>query len=261
MMPRTIAVSRKITRGQGSNYRINGKEIRAKDVQLLFADASTGAHSPSLVSQGKISALISMRPVERRAILEDAAGIAGLYARRHEAELKLSSADSNLLRVDDQVQALEAVLQSLTKQVKLVQKYRALGESIRSSEAHLLWLEWQAAQAERSKGLARIREAEAAVVARQIELSARVRDQTEAAALVPSLRQEAMAAGEALNRLTLESRDYESEVMRRAEKRKLLDAQCEQIARDQNREIELSTDANRELQRLQAQLETISHDK
>ena len=255
-----IEVSRKITRGQGSNYRINGRETRAKDVQLLFADASTGAHSPSLVSQGKISALISMRPVERRVILEDAAGIGGLYARRHEAELKLASADSNLLRVDDQIQALESVLQSVMKQVKLVVRYRELGEAIRRSEARLLWLEWQAAQAERQKGLTRIREAEAAVVARQLELAARIREQTELAANLPARRSEATAAGESLHRLTMESRDYEAEVTRRAEKKKLLDNQCEQIARDQNRELELSADARRELQRLRAALEEIRQD-
>ncbi|MCX8500283.1 MAG: chromosome segregation protein SMC [Alphaproteobacteria bacterium] len=255
-----IEISRKITRGQGSNYRINGKEIRAKDVQLLFADASTGAHSPSLVSQGKISALISMRPVERRVILEDAAGIGGLYARRHEAELKLANADSNLLRVDDQIQALEAVLHSLHKQVKLVLRYRELGESIRQSEARLLWLEWQAAQAERQKGLVRIREAESTVVARQLELAARTREQTELAARLPSCRQEATLAGEALHQLMMESRDYEAGVTRRSEKKNLLDNQCELIARDQNRELELSADARRELQRLSGALAEISQD-
>ena len=99
----TLEVSRRIEREAGSVYRINGQDVRAKDVQLLFADASTGAHSPALVRQGQIGELINAKPQNRRAILEEAAGITGLHSRRHEAELRLRGAENNLLRLDDVV--------------------------------------------------------------------------------------------------------------------------------------------------------------
>ncbi|MBE9476184.1 MAG: AAA family ATPase, partial [Proteobacteria bacterium] len=112
----TLEVVRRITRDVGSAYKANGKETRARDVQMLFADASTGAHSPALVGQGKIAELISAKPKARRRILEEAAGISGLYKRRHEAELKLKGAETNLVRVDDVVEQLDAQLGTLARQ-------------------------------------------------------------------------------------------------------------------------------------------------
>ena len=111
-----LEVSRRIDRGQGSTYRINGRAVRARDVQLLFADASTGAHSPALVRQGQISELINAKPKARRRILEEAAGISGLYQRRHEAELKLNAAEANLARLDDTLDQLSAQAASLARQ-------------------------------------------------------------------------------------------------------------------------------------------------
>src|SRR3546814_6937696 len=109
--------SRRIARGDGSTYRVNGKEVRARDVQLLFADASTGARSTAMVSQGQIGAFIAAKPEQRRTVLEAAAGISGLYSRRHEAELRLRSAESNLDRHDDVVATLERALEGLKKKV------------------------------------------------------------------------------------------------------------------------------------------------
>ncbi len=109
----TIEIVRRITRDAGSAYKANQKEVRARDVQMLFADASTGSHSPALVRQGQISELINAKPKSRRRILEEAAGISGLYARRHEAELKLSGAEQNLLRVDDVLEGLAGQLAAL----------------------------------------------------------------------------------------------------------------------------------------------------
>ncbi|NQV58670.1 MAG: AAA family ATPase, partial [Alphaproteobacteria bacterium] len=106
-----LEVTRAIERNSGSAYRVNGNEMRARDVQLLFADAASGAHSPSLVSQGRIGEIINAKPVGRRALLEEAAGITGLHSRRHEAELRLRAAENNLERLDDVMQALEAQLQ------------------------------------------------------------------------------------------------------------------------------------------------------
>src|SRR6185503_15081012 len=111
-----IEVSRRIDRGQGSTYRINGKEVRARDVQLLFADASTGANSPALVRQGQISELIAAKPQNRRRILEEAGGVAGLHTRRHEAELRLRAAGTNLTRLEDLIGELERQANSLKRQ-------------------------------------------------------------------------------------------------------------------------------------------------
>ena len=113
-----LEVVRRITRDAGSAYRINGKDVRARDVQMLFADASTGAHSPALVRQGQISELISAKPKARRRILEEAAGISGLYQRRHEAELRLRATETNLERIGDVVEQLAGQLASLARQAK-----------------------------------------------------------------------------------------------------------------------------------------------
>ena len=125
-----LEVTRRITRDVGSAYKVNGKDTRARDVQMLFADAATGATSPALVRQGQISELINSKPKNRRRVLEDAAGIAGLYARRHEAELKLKGTEANLLRVDDVVEQLAGQLATLARQAKQAARYRAIGEEI-----------------------------------------------------------------------------------------------------------------------------------
>ena len=114
-----LEVTRRIEREAGSVYRVNGREVRARDVQLLFADASTGAHSPALVRQGQIGELIAAKPVQRRALLEEAAGISGLHSRRHEAELRLKGAEQNLERVDDIIAQVETQLDALKRQARL----------------------------------------------------------------------------------------------------------------------------------------------
>src|SRR3954470_11446079 len=111
-----LEITRRIEREEGSVYRVNGKEVRAKDVQLLFADASTGAHSPALVRQGQIGEIIAAKPTQRRALLEEAAGISGLHSRRHEAELRLRAAEGNLERVDDIIGQMESQLEALRRQ-------------------------------------------------------------------------------------------------------------------------------------------------
>ncbi|MGE0725954.1 MAG: AAA family ATPase, partial [Alphaproteobacteria bacterium] len=141
-----IEVARRIERGGGSVYRVNGKETRQRDVQTLFADLATGPHSAGLVSQGRIGAVINAKPEERRGLLEEAAGIAGLHARRHEAELRLRAAEANLSRLDDVITTLEAQHDQLKKQARQANRYRRVGEQIRRAEAVLLHLQWQAAE-------------------------------------------------------------------------------------------------------------------
>ena len=130
-----IEVTRRIERDQGSTYRINGREVRARDVQMLFADASSGARSPAMVRQGQIGEIIAARPQARRRILEEAAGVAGLHSRRHEAELRLKAAEDNLSRLEDVVKQLDAQIDSLKRQTRQAQRYRALAGEIRRAEA------------------------------------------------------------------------------------------------------------------------------
>ncbi|MCB1403792.1 MAG: AAA family ATPase, partial [Rhodobacteraceae bacterium] len=134
-----VEIVRRITRDAGSAFRANGREARARDIQILFADASTGSHSPALVRQGQISELINARPKARRRILEEAAGISGLYQRRHEAELKLRATETNLGRVGDVIEALDGQLGALARQARQAARYREIAEALRRAESLLLW--------------------------------------------------------------------------------------------------------------------------
>ena len=138
-----IEVRRRIEKDKGSSYYINGKEVRARDVQILFADLSTGAHSPSMVSQGKVGSLITAKPTDRRAILEEAAGIGGLHARRHEAELRLTAAENNLKKADDIMKQIELQLKNLLKQAEEASRYKTISNDIKKNEALLNFLKIQ----------------------------------------------------------------------------------------------------------------------
>jgi len=142
----TIEVSRRIEREAGSVYRINGRDVRQRDVQIFFADASSGAASTAFVRQGQIGLLISQKPLARRAILEEAAGIAGLHQRRHEAELRLKAAEANLARLDDVIREVESQLQNLKRQARQASRYRNLSGHIRKAEALAHYLRWMAAE-------------------------------------------------------------------------------------------------------------------
>src|SRR4051812_9850965 len=139
-------VTRRIERGAGSAYRIDGRDVRAKDVSLLFADAATGAHSPALVSQGKIGAVISAKPVERRLLLEEAAGISGLHARRKDAEQKLRATEANLARLGEILGDQEQRAAQLRRQARAAERYRKLSDQIRAVEARLLHARWAGAE-------------------------------------------------------------------------------------------------------------------
>ena len=143
-----IEITRRIERGAGSAYRVNGRDVRQKDVALLFADAATGAHSPALVSQGKISAVIAAKPTERRMMLEEAAGIAGLHVRRKDAEQKLRAAEANLVRLGELLADMEQRAAALRRQARAAERYRKLSDQIRLAEARLIFARWrEAAQA------------------------------------------------------------------------------------------------------------------
>lgn len=231
-----IEVSRRIEREVGSVYRVNGKDVRARDVQLLFADASTGARSPALVRQGQIGELVSAKPQARRRILEEAAGIAGLHARRHEADLRLNAAETNLTRLDDVIGTLETQLNALKRQARQARRYRTLSQEIRAGESIQLYLRWReaadqvASEEQEFAGLKRTLEE---LTARTAETS---RVQTEAAASLPELRDAEARAAAALHRLTLERDNLDAEARRAATRIGELEARLEQIEADAGRE-------------------------
>jgi chromosome segregation protein len=254
----TIEVARRIEREAGSTYRVNGKEVRARDVQLLFADASTGARSPSLVRQGQIGEIIAAKPQARRLILEEAAGISGLHSRRHEAELRLKGAEDNLLRVEDVLKQLDVQIDSLKRQARQSTRYRNLAADIRRHEAlaHLVaWREHEAQFAEARRRLD----------ADLLEVAERTRAQAEAARLqaiaaagLPGLREEEARRGAALHRISLARDALEAEEKRAKEREAELERRIAQFARDLEREEALIADAAAMAERLAAEDATLA---
>src|SRR5947207_2695686 len=210
----SLEVARHISRGQGSSYVINGRDVRARDVQLLFADAATGPHSAALVSQGRVAALIAAKPTERRLLLDEAAGTTGLHARRHEAELKLQGAEANLARVDDVIATLAVQIEALRKQARQAQRYRRLGDQIRQTEALLFAARWHAANADAERIAAGLREIERAVAAATEATLAEERHRVEAEAALPALRMAEAEAAAAVQRLSHAREALEQELAR-----------------------------------------------
>ena len=166
-----IEIKRKLEKDKGSKYFINGKEVRAKDVQILFADLSTGPHSPSMVSQGRVGALITAKPTDRRAILEEAAGIAGLHARRHEAELRLNAAENNLKKADDVTRQIENQLKNLLKQAEEASRYKEISDEIRRYEAAIIFLNAASVEDEINVSSEKLNENEDEISAINIEIN------------------------------------------------------------------------------------------
>jgi len=198
-----LEITRRIERGAGSTYVVNGSEVRQRDVQLLFADSATGAHSTALVSQGRVGAIINAKPTDRRALLEEAAGITGLHSRRHEAELRLRAAEANLSRLDDVIVTLESQLQSLKKQARQASRYRNIAEQIRRVEATLLTILWHEVVARRAAALTGLQEAGARVVDLTGRAAAATSHEGMIAAELPELRDSEAAAAAELQRLTI----------------------------------------------------------
>ena len=246
-----IDIVRRITRDAGSAFKTNGKDTRARDVQMLFADASTGSHSPALVRQGQISELINAKPKNRRRILEEAAGISGLYQRRHEAELKLKNTEANLLRVDDVIEQLAAQLTQLARQAKQAARYRAIGEELRHAEGLLLYRRWKDADTSRAEADAQLRERTTAAAKAETAARDATKAREQADDALPPRREEAAIAAAIVQRLTLQ-RDTLSEQERRAEETiQTLTRRIEQLTRDMEREGGLNRDAGETIQQLE----------
>lgn len=247
----TLEIVRRITRDAGSAYKVNGKDVRARDVQMLFADASTGSQSPALVRQGQISELINAKPKARRRILEEAAGISGLYQRRHEAELKLNGAEQNLLRVDDVIEQLGGQLATLARQARQAARYRELGAALRRAEGMLLYRRWREADLAREEAEAGLRARLTA--AAQAEGAARAAAKARAVQedALPPLREEEAIAGAILQRLMLQRDALSDQEAQAAARIETLKSRITQLDRDMEREAGLNRDAGETIERLE----------
>jgi len=245
-----LQISRRIEREAGSNYRINGKEARAKDVQLLFADQSTGARSPSMVGQGRIGELIQAKPQARRALLEEAAGISGLHTRRHEAELRLRAAEQNLERLEDVVGELESQIESLKRQARQAARFKALSADIRQAEATLLHLRWALAKAQEAEAQSALSAATNIVAERANSQMAAAKDQAVGAHHLPALREAEAKAAAALQRLTIARTQVEEEAQRIRARHSELEKRIVQLDADIAREEQMLRDNADILKRL-----------
>ncbi|WP_458757346.1 chromosome segregation protein SMC [Afipia sp. TerB] len=249
----TLEVSRRIEREAGSVYRINGRDVRARDVQILFADAATGARSPALVHQGKIGEIIQAKPEQRRRVLEDAAGVAGLHARRHEAELRLKAAETNLTRVEDVIGQLAGQIDGLKRQARQAIRFREVAAKVRKAEATLFHLRWLQAHAD-------VNEAGQTHDLAVREMAERTREQAEAARVqavraseLPALRDGEARAAAGLQRLTNAREQLDREEERAKERVAELDRRLTQFSADIEREQRQMSDADVALERLDSE--------
>src|SRR4051812_39694061 len=253
-----VEVTRRIERGAGSAYRLNGRDVRQKDVALLFADAATGAHSPALVSQGKISAVIAAKPTERRLLLEEAAGISGLHVRRKDAEQKLRATEANLIRLDEILADMELRGAALKRQARAAERYRKLSDQIRIAEARLIFARWReaamAAESARAEAetagqaVAAAAEAQRAAAAWQNQAATDLADKRRAA---EAAREKASELGHKLAALRAERDGVRRRIAELEERRRTL-------AADRTREEALRQDAADAIARLEEELAAIA---
>lgn len=245
-----LEVSRRIEREKGSVYRVNGRDVRAKDVQLLFADLSSGARSTALVSQGRIGALIDAKPAQRRHLLEEAANITGLHSRRHEAELRLNAAETNLERLDDVIQALGVQLQGLKKQARQAARYRTISDSIRAADALVLTIRQADAETDLQTANTAFAEAERVVAEKAGIVAEATTAQAAAAEAVPPLRQTEAKEAAKVQRLNLAREQLDEEEVRLATAKEAAETRLIQLRDDIAREKERIADARNALDRL-----------
>ena len=249
-----LEIVRRITKDAGSAYKTNGRDVRARDVQMLFADASTGSQSPALVRQGQIAELINAKPKARRRILEEAAGISGLYQRRHEAELRLGATETNLGRVGDVLEQLAAQLATLARQARQAARYREIGEDLRRGEGMLLYRRWREADQARAEAEAALRDR--LLLAAAGERAAREAGQRREAAeaVLPPKREEEAIAGAVLQRLMVQRDALGDQEARARQVIETLQGRIAQLARDMEREAGLNRDAGETIARLDWEL-------
>ncbi|WP_156442961.1 AAA family ATPase, partial [Sphingomonas sp. CCH9-H8] len=253
-----LEVVRRIERGAGSAYRINGRDVRAKDVGLLFADSATGAHSPALVSQGRIGAIIQAKPGERRQMLEEAAGISGLHVRRKDAEQKLRATEANLTRLDELISDQEARAAALKRQARQAERYRELSDRIRVAEARMIFARWRDAAAAADAAKQEAAAAEALVAERTAAQEAALAAQQAVATTLATARTAALAqrdrASEAMHRLAT-LRSERAAIDRRISE---LQDSATRLEADKEREGALARDAADALARLDSETQALN---
>ena len=246
----SIYVKRRIVKDKGSRYFINDKEVRARDVQTLFADLSTGAHSPSMISQGRIGALVTAKPTDRKAILEEAAGISGLHVRRHESELRLNSAENNLKRADELKRQQEKQLENLKKQALEASKYKLISEEIKKIEAGLYYIKLMEIEKERSLSKEIASEADDEISGLTIEINHNNNLLEEENIKLKPLRDQNIEILSKLQRLNLEFQSLEDEEKRAKTEKDRLSTSENTIEMDIEREKNIISDAQSNEKRL-----------
>ena len=248
-----IEVRRKIEKDKGSKYFLNGREVRAKDVQILFADLSTGPHSPSMVSQGRVGSLVTAKPTDRRAILEEAAGIGGLHVRRHEAELRLTAAENNLKKADDIMKQIENQLKNLLKQAEEATKYKDMSNNIQSLEAKLVYFQSQEIEGSILGAQEELSEVEDEISAVNIDKNFNENALKEEGKEIKPLRDENAELNTKLQRLNLEFEQISEEENRAKNEIEKIKKEIKQINIDIDREKQIVNDATSNEKRLSAE--------
>jgi chromosome segregation protein len=246
----TLEVSRRIEREAGSAYRVNGREVRARDVQLLFADASSGSRSPAMVRQGQIGELINAKPESRRRILEEAAGISGLHARRNEAETRLKAAGTNLQRLEDVIGQIASQIDGLKRQARQAVRYKKVAAEIRRRQAMLVALRWREAEAAAAEAERAVESAIRAVGEKTGVQAEATTAQANLAEQLHPLREAEARAAAGLQRLNHARSDLDREEGRVKQRTEELDRRLSQLAQDIERERALATDAEQAIARL-----------
>ena len=257
----TIEVCRRIRREQGSSYRINGREVRARDVQLLFADSALGARSHALVAQGQVDAIINAKPAERRRLLEEAAGILGVHSRRHEAELRLRSTEDNLTRIDDLLGTQQARLAVLRRQARQAARYRSVSDRLRSADARLSLHRWRAAEEDGEAAKTVLAEAKQQVAGFTDAATSTSATQAALQQQLPSLQEAEAEAGAAVQRLTHERAIVTREIEDLGMRREQLQTERSQSRADLTRERENQGDISREQYALQGERDAIEEER
>jgi chromosome segregation protein len=252
-----IEITRRIEREAGSAYRINGREARARDIKILFEDAATGARSPALVRQGQIGEIVNAKPEQRRRILEDAAGIAGLHSRRHEAELRLKATEANLARLSDVLGQLNSQVESLKRQARAARRYKEISDDIRRQDALLMHLAWTDAQAHVDGEEGNLRDALSKLATATEADSQALAEEARLSESMDPLREEEGKRAAILGRLRIEQENFEREAARAAERERELRARGEQLGSDTSREEALIAEARQILIDLGSEIEAL----
>ncbi len=252
-----VSVRRKIEKDKGSKYYINDKEVRARDVQTLFADLSTGAHSPSLISQGKIGQLVTAKPIERKSILEEAAGISGIHARRQEAETRLNAAENNLKRADELKRQQQKQLDNLKKQAEEATRYKEISKEIKKAEAGLYYLKLREIEQDKKQIQEKLGELEDDISAVNIDFNHNNSLLDEENKKLSPLRDKKMESAASLQKLNLDMTNLEEEESRVKSLQEKLEKSIKTIESDLERERSISLDADLNEKRISKEKEEL----